>query len=243
MKRSLILAVALATAAVCTRLGIWQLDRLEQRRAQNTVTESRLIQPALQLPTRLEPDSLRYRKAIALGTFDFEREIVVVGRSRNGVPAVHVVTPLKLNDGEAVLVERGLALSPDARTVDLGALRETDTSTVTGVLVSLGTEWSDSEIQGWPRYVRGVDPAELQVEYPYSLFPLVLRRTANPPSASADLSPVPVPELTNGPHLSYAVQWFSFAAIVLVGSVFLINSLKKAPSPSSAHSAPTTPHP
>ena len=239
MKRFLIFAVAFATAALCVRLGVWQLARLEQRQSNNNLTEARLSLPAVALPTESDPDSLRYRRAVADGVFDFEREIVVVARSRSGVPAVHVVTPLRLESGDAVLVERGVALSPDARTVDLGALVERDTSSVTGVFVSL--EGSDHGSPGWPRYVRGVNPTELQQLYPYALFPLVLRRTVESSGGPPDLTPVPLPELTNGPHLSYAVQWFSFAAIAVVGSWFLSRSLRKRHSAPSAPSAP--PHP
>jgi surfeit locus 1 family protein len=231
LRRYLIFAVAFGTAAVCIRLGVWQLDRLDQRKNINTLAEARLSLPVIELPTEHDSDSLRYRKALADGVFDFGREIVVVARSRSGVPAVHVVTPLRLHSGGAVLVERGIALSPDAKTVDLAALVESDAARVTGVLVSL--EGGESDGAGWPRYVRGVNPTELQGEYPYPLLPLVLRRTARPPDAPADLTPVPLPELTNGPHLSYAVQWFSFAAIAIVGSWFLSRNLGKQ-SPASS---------
>ena len=207
---------------MCIRLGVWQLDRLDQRRNINTLAEARLSLPVIELPTEHDSDSLRYRKALADGVFDFGREIVVVARSRSGVPAVHVVTPLRFHSGGAVLVERGIALSPDARPVDLNALVESDTARVTGVLVSL--EGSDSGSSGWPLYVRDVNPTELQRVYPYPLFPLVLRRTVYPPDAPLDLTPVPPPELTSGPHLSYAVQWFSFAVIAIVGSWFLSRS-------------------
>jgi len=239
LRRYLVFAVAFGTAALCVRLGVWQLERLDERRISNKLTEARLSLPVVGLPTELNPDSLRYRKAVAEGIFDFEREIVVVARSRSGVPAVHVVTPLRLDNGDAVLVERGVALSPDAKTVDLAALVESDTSRVTGVLVSLGG--GDSGSPGWPRYVRGVNPTELQQAYPYTLFPFVLRRTVKASGAPADLTPVPLPELTNGPHLSYAVQWFSFAAIAIVGSLFLSGSLGRPTPTRSAPAAPAAP--
>jgi surfeit locus 1 family protein len=241
LRRSWVFVVAILVAAACTRLGLWQLNRLEQRRVRNTVSETRLALPVVELPTAENPDSLRYRRAQARGVFDFERELVVVARSRRGVPAVHIVTPLRLRGGNAVLVERGLALSPDARTVDLNALNEPDTSSASGVLLSL--ELGDSGSAGWPRLVRGVDPMELQRFYPYRLFPLVLRRTTAPATGPADLTPVPLPQRTNGPHLSYALQWFSFAAIALIGSWFLYRGLgrrsvdRSAPATGSAPAA------
>ncbi len=219
MRRYLILAVAFAVAAVCGRLGMWQLDRREQRQVRNQLVVTRSAMPPLELAADSDPDSLDFRRVLLSGLFDFERQIVEVARSYHGTPAVNVVTPLRLPGGKAVLVERGSVLSPDARTVDLAKLVEPDSTVVVGVLIP-----AEGEIAvgyGWPRYVRRANPVGLEAEYPYALFPLVLRRTELPAAAPADLAVVPLPELTGGPHLSYAIQWFSFAVIAVVGSLIL----------------------
>lgn len=175
--------------------------------------------PPLELTADSDPDSLVFRRVLLSGSFDFERQIVEVARSFRGTPAVNVVTPLLLPGGKAVLVERGSVLSPDARTVDLAKLVEPDSTVVVGVLIPV--ERGIAAGYGWPRYVRHANPVELEAEYPYALFPLVLRRTDLPAAAPADLAVVPLPELTGGPHLSYAIQWFSFAVIAVVGSLVL----------------------
>jgi surfeit locus 1 family protein len=219
LRRYLILAVAFAVAAVCGRLGLWQLDRRERRQVRNQLVVTRSAMPPLELTADSDPDSLVFRRVLLSGSFDFERQIVEVARSFRGTPAVNVVTPLLLPGGKAVLVERGSVLSPDARTVDLAKLVEPDSTVVVGVLIPV--ERGIAAGYGWPRYVRHANPVELEAEYPYALFPLVLRRTDLPAAAPADLAVVPLPELTGGPHLSYAIQWFSFAVIAVVGSLVL----------------------
>jgi surfeit locus 1 family protein len=203
----LLLGVGVAT--VCARLGVWQLHRLGERRALNARVEARLDEPPLELTsgvTALSADSLRYRRAVAHGVFTFDDQRVERGRSYLGEPGVHVLTPLRFADGTGVLVVRGWTYSPDAATVDLDSLSETDTTTAIGVLL--------------PAVGRGaIVPESVSVGYP--LLPVLLRRTDTVPGTPPALVPVPLPPLSNGPHLSYAVQWFSFATIAVVGGVIL----------------------
>lgn len=228
MRAPTVIAVALVTATVCVRLGIWQLDRLEQRRAYNELLEARLAMPPVELGLDRLDDSLRFRRATARGVFDFERQVVVVARSRNGIPGVNIITPLLIGETRAVLVERGWVPSPDARSVDLEALSEPDTTTVVGLLMAVDEHALPGG--GWPLYLRRANPADLQSTYPYRLAPLVLRRLEKPAGAVAELRGGQIPELSNGPHLSYAIQWFSFATIAVVGSLLFLRSARKADS-------------
>lgn len=228
MRALTVTVVALVTATICVRLGIWQLDRLEQRRAYNKVFESQLAMPPVELGVAKFDDSLRFRRAAATGVFDFERQVVLVARSRNGIPGVNIVTPLLIGDTQAVLVERGWVPSPDARSVNLEALWEPDTTTAIGVLVAV--EERSYPGKGWPLYLRRANPADLQSSYPYRLAPLVLRRLEKPTVAAEQLREIRIPELSNGPHLSYAIQWFSFAAIAVVGSLLFLRSARRGRS-------------
>lgn len=187
MKRYLPIAMGVLVAAGCVRLGFWQLDRLAERRARNA-----------EIARQMEPAALR-------GTFAFDRQVVEMARSRNGAPGVYVLTPLVLEDGRRVLVNRGWVYSPDARTVDLARLAEPAGTTVEGVFVPPRRD---------PRAVRPdtLDPTYAQ---------MILRRTVRPPDAPEALVPLDAPTLDDGPHLSYAVQWFIFGTIALVGGVLL----------------------
>ncbi len=203
------------------------MDRLAERRVRNHAIESRMELDRLEIyslpASGSDADSLVFRRATVSGTFDFDHEIVVVARSRGGVPGVHVVTPLVLDRGVggAVLVERAWVPSPDAMTADLAAVREPEASEVVGVLMRRAELYEGPWGDGWPRYVRALDPEAVADDFSYALYPVALRRTARPSGAPQGLTLIPLPELTNGSHLSYAIQWFSFAVIAVVGSAVL----------------------
>ncbi len=223
MKRGLILLVGLVVAATCVRLGVWQLDRLEQRRERNRSIARSLARPRFTLDRETarmiaaDVDAFRFRRVAAEGTFDFERQVVVLARSYRGIPGVHLVTPLVIADSLAVLVERGWLPSPDGRSVDTASASEPQRVSEHGVLLladarGVGAGGTDE----WPRHVLSPDPVLMRAWYPYAILPLFMRRDAPPPGS--ELRAVALPERSDGPHLSYAVQWFAFATIALVGS-------------------------
>ena len=208
------LVVALAVAALCARLGLWQLDRLSQRRARNAAVLTARHRPTVPVTSALTADSALSRRLNARGVYDYDHERLWRGRSYQGIPGVALVTPLRLPDGAAVLVDRGWVPSADAYHVDERAYREADTTEVLGLGMPA------------PRGRGDVDPAKLRDSLPYPLLPFVIQILPPPTAPYRPLPPGlvrwPMPELSNGPHLSYAIQWFSFAVIILVGSVALL---------------------
>jgi surfeit locus 1 family protein len=187
--------VALAVAIVCVRLGFWQLDRLGQRRARNAILAARLALPPLQVVRGTSADSARQRRLTARGVYAFAGELIGPGRSFDGTPGVALITPLRLADGSLVFVDRGWAPSPDAVHVDQTLYREADTAAVEGF---------------------GVIPPPGRYNVPF-----VLQQTgiAAPRGLPRRWPP---PTLDDGPHLSYAIQWFSFAVIIVVGTGALL---------------------
>lgn len=206
--------MAFAVAAGCVRLGVWQLDRLRQRRERNAVLLAARALPPVALAGAVSLDSVRDRRVYARGRYDYGQERFWRPRSYEGVPGVDLVTPLRLPDGSAVLVDRGWVPSPDAYHVDQAAYREGDSAAVLGVAMQA------------PRTRGDVDPAALRDSVPYAVLPFVLQEL--PPSTALErslppgLARWPMPELSDGPHLSYAIQWFSFALISVVGSLALV---------------------
>jgi len=215
------LVFALVVAAVCVRLGVWQLDRLRQRRAWNAAARAARERPPLGVAGgALTADSVRDRRLRARGIYDYAHERLWHGRSYEGIPGVDLITPLRLADGGAVLVDRGWAPSPDGYHVDEGAYREADSADVLGLGMSA------------PRARGDVDPARLKDSVPYRLLPFVIQQLPPSTALNRPLPPGlirwPAPELSDGPHLSYAVQWFSFAIIIVVGSVALLRKGRAA---------------
>lgn len=210
----LLLAVALAVAGVCARLGVWQLDRLSQRRARNALVAAALAQPPIELGAGdVAADSALRHRVRARGVYDFAHERVRPGRFYDGMPGVAVLTPLRLADGRAVFVDRGWAATPDARTIPLQQYREADTADIVGLGVAM------------PRGPGDADPAHLADSLPYPLLPYGIQLVSS--DAATMLRRWPVERLNDGPHLGYAVQWFSFAIIVLVGTGFLLRKASR----------------
>src|SRR5256885_6937676 len=108
------LVVALLVAAICARLGVWQLDRLHERRQRNALVLAARARPPLEVDGSLPADSARDRRLGARGVYDYAHERLWHGRSYEGVPRVDLVTPLRLAGGAAVVGDRGWAPSPVA---------------------------------------------------------------------------------------------------------------------------------
>jgi surfeit locus 1 family protein len=206
-RRDVTLAIAaIVVAAACVGLGTWQLKRLAQRRARNALVAARWALPQLEVRDATVPvDSVRQRRVIARGVFDFAAEKTWPGRSFQGTPGVALITPLRLPDGSAVLVDRGWVPSPDAYHVDRTRYREPDTATVVGLGLIPPRGRGDVNTTGYLPFV-------IQLETPDPARGLPRRW--------------PPPVLDDGPHLSYAIQWFSFAAIALAGTAALLRSRK-----------------
>ena len=212
--------LALVVAATCVRLGFWQLARLHQRQARNASARAGWALPPLELGGTTPLDSVRNRRVHVRGVYDFDHERLWRPHMLEEAPGVDLVTPLRLADGVAVLVDRGWVASADAYHVDERAYREPEAADVVGLALAA------------PRTRGDVDPARLKDSLPYALLPFVVQQLPDSVAAAPAGSPrrLPPPELTNGPHLSYVIQWFSFAVIIVVGSIALF---RKAARPAA----------
>jgi surfeit locus 1 family protein len=218
-RRFLLLAISLLVAAGCVSLGFWQLRRLSQRRAHNAVAFARLSLPVTDVSAGPQGAIERFQRIRASGVFDYSREVAVTARSLNGSPGVHIVTPLvRAHNDTVLLILRGWAYSSDAATIDFARWHERDAAAVEGFALSFDpdTPVSDSSTLA-PRAVRRLDHAQLEkrLRAPVAAYYVVM--TA--PASAGDSLPVRVgrPALDEGPHFSYAVQWFLFALIFGAG--------------------------
>jgi surfeit locus 1 family protein len=217
------LLLALLLAAVCIRLGFWQLDRLEQRRLQNEAIKAGLARQPINLNQSLGNAELSgYQRVSASGEFDSSQEILLSPRARNGQPGVHLVTPLILPESnKAILVDRGWIPAEERALPDRGRYEVEGMVTVIGFLQAGGQKTSlfflDSQQDGiqleWPV----LDIPAIQGQIDHQLINWILVQEKELPNQ--DPQPIPEPEvdLSEGPHLGYAIQWFSFAAIALFG--------------------------
>jgi surfeit locus 1 family protein len=224
-------AFILAMCALCVRLGFWQLDRLEQRRARNAVVlagmsqSPRPVDAALAAEMRRDPERLVYRRVTARGRYLAEGEMVLRGRVEAGSPGVHLATPLLLEGGGVLLVNRGWVPAPDASTPRERPAPPAGTVTVSGILqlVPVTEDLGSRSVspRGDTTY-RRLDLAAARGRVPHPVLPLYLQLL--PDSGAARTLPVavPPPPLDEGSHLGYAIQWFSFALIGIIGLAILL---------------------
>ena len=221
--------VVVALAILFISLGFWQLRRLDERQLENTVGESRFEDEPVDLGLLLDAsgedqDTLQFRRATATGEFQPDDEVLIRSQVHQGIAGFHVVTPLLGEGGTAVLVNRGW-VPLDADQVPVAAAPPPEgTVTVTGWVRptqargALGP--SDPE-EGRLVTMSRVDIDRIEQQVPYELEPVYLSLLDD---LEGDLPVVAQPPsfADEGPHLAYAIQWFSFALIGLVGYFFLI---------------------
>lgn len=222
------LFVALVSLSMVA-LGVWQLDRLRQKRESNAAYLERIAATTLDLntaPTPLgDPADLEYLTATATGTFDYDREVLLRNQTLAGQNGVHLLTPLVFPGGDsAVLVNRGFIPRPpsfDDRAAWAQYRGPAGETTITGLLTLSFTLPDAAPPTGEELSLFRPDLPRLQQQLPYTLYPLILTLTDD----DNPQFPTPQPpeiDLTEGSHLSYAIQWFSFAAIGLIGYLAFI---------------------
>ena len=231
-------ALVLAGGALCVRLGIWQLDRLEQRRAFNAHVESMWAADPLTIDGQLSRDltTMEYRAVTVSGTYDFENQIALRNRYHGDEYGYHLLTPLVLDDGSAVLVERGwIPADGNSAPADWRKYDEPGWVTVEGQ-IRLGQTKPDLGGVPDPTLVPGqtrldfwniVNIERIRAQVPYPLLDIFVQ-----PNVDMDDTVPPIPyqpeiELTEGQHFGYALQWFTYATILVLGYPFYVRRQMK----------------
>lgn len=225
--------VVLALIVLMVNLGFWQLRRLEERREANDVTRSQLAAAPVPIAEVVAVDdgfeearALEWRVVEATGVYDTEEQVLIRNRSFNGAPGEFVITPLLLSDGTALLVNRGWV--PRAPGEGAGAPVPDPTEgpvTVVGRVrptQERGSVGPRDAAEGELQELNRVDVARIRQQTLYALFPLYVELTDQAPPPGDFPRPVPGPELSSGPHLSYAIQWFTFSAMAVVAWVLVV---------------------
>jgi surfeit locus 1 family protein len=209
--------LALTAVVAFVSLGFWQLRRLDEKQTFNASVEAGLAAPIA--PISELPDGATYRRVRVEGTYDASFEALVL-RARDGVSGYHVLTPLILSDGAAILVDRGWVPIQYEKPRDPAFGAPPGAVSVTGML------WPDQEGSGipdeFPDVVRRIDPEIQSAFTPYALRPEYLVLSLQEPDQGGLPIAVEPPTLPEGPHLGYAVQWFAFAGVVVVGYPVLL---------------------
>jgi surfeit locus 1 family protein len=221
--------LVVAICVLFVNLGFWQLRRLEERRIENTVISSRMTAEPLPIEDLLvgagpDLDSLEYRNAVATGVFDAEKEVLVRSQVHQGMAGWHVITPLTLADGRAILVNRGwVPLEMDS--VPVPARPADGRVTVEGWVKLTRERQAGGPVEGEGplTQIARVDVHRLQDQMSATLLPVYL--VADETGASLPIAAARPATTDEGPHLMYAIEWFSFTAISAFGYFFLLRRL------------------
>ncbi len=242
--RWVVMGIAVVCLAVAfVNLGRWQLDRLEQRRDSNGIVVAHENAPVVDWRTvfnRELTDADAWQRVTVTGTFDLAHSYVVRYRSNAGSTGWEIVTPLRTDAGN-VLVSRGFAERPADQDFPRTA-PEPPSGEVTIVGYVHRNEQGDSNattpIDGSMRLINS-DAVAPVVGYP--LANGYIDAISLTPAATDGLVPVEPPELSEGNHFSYALQWFAFAGIAAFGLVVLVRSDLRDRRRAEAEAAPAMP--
>jgi surfeit locus 1 family protein len=201
-------------------LGLWQMDRAEQKRVQAETLRQRSEQAPLRLPAQQPPsgDAVRFRHIVARGHFEATDQFYIENRRHAGRTGFHVITPLRLQGSDTrVLVNRGWIESAapqqlPAAPIPDGILEVSGTASIPSAPALALHDGGAAAIawgKRWPYMT--VDLFAATVEYP--LAPFIILQNAQDPGGFARQWPKELPK--EGMHLGYAIQWFAFAAISL----------------------------
>lgn len=220
--------LVIAGIFVLVRLGIWQLDRLEERRATNILFAQQLEAEPLSLNEASDGDLtalLEDRRVIVRGTYDFSQQILLKLQMYHNQPGGHLVAPLLIEGSDqAVLVDRGWLPDHELDPAYWPSYDEVGVVTISGYLkptevLSGGRETPPAGTQRqWFR----LNIEHIQPQMPYDLLPIYVLQAPTGENVDPLLRAEPEIDLSEGPHLSYALQWFAFSLMLGGGYIYFV---------------------
>ncbi len=206
-------------------LGEWQFHRLEDRKERNAVIRTNeALAPApvadVLQPGRPVQDSDEWRLVTATGSYDTDDTVIVRYRTRDGSSGIDVVVPLSTAAGPALLVDRGWMATgnngADASDVPPPAEGQV---TVTG--------WVRADAAGDSTRVvdqstRAISSTEIGAALDREVYGGFIDLKSESPAADQPLAGAELPELDNGPHFFYGLQWWFFGVLAVFGFFYLM---------------------
>ncbi|GAA0793496.1 SURF1 family cytochrome oxidase biogenesis protein [Spirilliplanes yamanashiensis] len=217
--------VGVLAAAAMVLLGNWQWDRYQDRRASNERVEAggqatpAPVAAVLPRGDGAAPPGSEWARITATGRYDAANEILARGRTVNARVGFEVVTPLVLDDGSAVLVDRGWieAIPGDALARPTIPPPPTGPVTVVGRVHLSETRPRAVDRRDGRLEVRRISATQLEDHLPYPVLNGYVLLTEQTPAAGGQLTPIPIRTQNAWQSGAYAVQWWLFAALVPVG--------------------------
>lgn len=221
-------------ALLCVRLGEWQFHRLRDREQSNAWTRANLKAEPVPLDDVLSvsrdvPENRVWTPVRVTGTYDAADTLVLRYQTRKGGTGVDLVTPLVTASGAAVLVDRGWMPTQNTGTIP-GDLPAPPTGRVTVTGYAQGDNPPVSATAVADHSMRAISTRMIAPTVGHPLYRGYVAATTESPPPARPLVPVEQPDLGNGPHLFYGIQWWFFAALAVYGFGYLVrDELRKKP--------------
>ena len=240
-------AVVVLMAVGAWRLGEWQFERLHDREQRNEWTRTNLqaepapVEDVLSVSDGVDPDQ-EWLRVRASGVYDAQATVVVRYQTRDGDSGVDLVTPLVLEDGTALLLNRGWLATANSGSMpdDLPAPPEGEVDVVGWVRADAtgrGIEVVDGS-------TRAVSSREIGEALERPVYRGYLEAETENPAPDVPLERVELPDLGEGPHFFYGLQWWFFGALAVFGFGYLLRDELKgrrgAPKEGEAGSRPVS---
>jgi len=220
-----------AATLMMIRLGIWQLDRLTHRRTFNAQVAAMRMQPVLDLNQNQLADltTMEWRPVQVSGKYDFENQVAVRNQYYGNQFGYHLLTPL-FTQGMAVLVDRGwIPAEGNSTPEDWRKYDQPGDVTISGQIrlgsgkpafggVADALPADGSRLAIW----NNADLQQISSQLPYPVMPVYVQIDEDLLDAEPPIPVQPQLDLTEGPHLGYAFQWFMFATILSVSYPFYV---------------------
>lgn len=226
--------LVIAGVGVLIRLGFWQLDRLEWRRAFNTRVTSQMNAESIDLNADLpvgELYDMEYRDAVVRGTYDFSQEVLLRNQVWESRLGFHVLTPLRIDGTEwVVLVDRGW-IPYEAGAPELRVKYQERAEVEVRGMIRRGQEKPDFGGVPDPTLAPGqtrldawnvVNLVRISDQSGLNLLPVYILQAPDPAWTALPYRSLPEIEISEGPHFGYAMQWFTFASILGLGYPFFV---------------------
>ncbi|TQL68182.1 cytochrome oxidase assembly protein ShyY1 [Nocardioides albertanoniae] len=217
-------------------LGQWQFDRLADRKSSNQIVrtnehaEPAPVQDVL-APGRSVAKNDEWRRVTATGTYDVDDTIIWRYRTPDDAKGVDIVVPLVLSDGTAVLVDRGWLQTESQEKFDDLPAPPSGEVTITGWVRADGTGDSThvAQVDGY-HATRALSSTQVAEVLDESVVTGWLHLDTESPEPATELRPADLPELDNGPHFFYGLQWWFFGILAIAGFFYLMYDERRTQS-------------
>jgi cytochrome oxidase assembly protein ShyY1 len=224
-------------AATMVGLGFWQLDRYHTRTDINNRIDNATATPPTALANKLAPPSparpgfvgpapsadVLWAMVIATGRYDTSHEILARSRSVDSEVGFEILTPLVMNDGTAVLVDRGWLAPSEQGAAEAPKIPAAPTGdvTVVGRIHAPESRADNAEPYANALSVRHIAPQSLAPSIPLPLYGAYVTLETQTPAADPAFVPIPPDHQDAAMNAGYVAQWWMFALITLFGFGYL----------------------